>query len=188
MRLQFLQLLLAALGSTACTSEPAGIPFYIISNGETPSLGRPGLTPIGKQRAESCIPAIFSGLNIGLIITCTVDRDGEEGLNCAAANETAVPLATALGINISTCATGDGADDDCPNNTLQNFRKNSNQSVLFVWDSTDMEDLIENVDTDAGLDNDQLALHPDLIVTVNPNDLENAGLTSMNCTGIDGTA
>jgi hypothetical protein len=55
-------------------------------------------------------------------------------------------------------ATGDGADDDCPNNTLQKFNKKSNQSVLLVWDSSDMEDLIENVDTDAGLDNDQLGL------------------------------
>ncbi|KAF8127493.1 hypothetical protein K438DRAFT_2000780 [Mycena galopus ATCC 62051] len=117
-----------------------------------------------------------------------VDRDGEEGLNCPAANETAVPLATALGINISTCATGDGADDDCPNNTLQKFNKNSDQSVLFVWDSTDMEDLLENLDTDAGLENDQLALHPDLILAVNPKDLTNVGVTSMNCTGIDGTA
>ncbi|KAJ6479142.1 hypothetical protein C8R45DRAFT_1006696 [Mycena sanguinolenta] len=188
MRLQYLQLVLAALCSTVCTSTTSKIPFYIISNGETPSLGRPGLTPIGKQRAESCIPNVFSNLNIGLIITCTEDRDGEEGLNCAAANETAVPLATILGINISTCATGDGADDDCPNNTLQKFNKNSNQSVLFVWDSTDMEDLIENVDTDAGLDNDQLALHADLIVTVNPKDPRNVGLTSMNCTGLDGTA
>ncbi|KAF8164652.1 hypothetical protein K438DRAFT_2025266 [Mycena galopus ATCC 62051] len=184
----YLQLVLAAFCSTAWTSTTAKIPFYIISNGETPSLGRPGLTPVGKQRAESCIPNIFSQLNIGLIITCTVDRDGEEGLNCPAANETAVPFATAFGINISTCATGDGADDDCPNNTLQKFNKNSNQSVLFVWDSTDMEDLLENVDTDAGLDNDQLALHPDLILAVNPKDLTNVGVTSMNCTGIDGTA
>ncbi|KAJ7870507.1 hypothetical protein B0H13DRAFT_2350344 [Mycena leptocephala] len=188
MRLLYLQLVLAALCSTACTSTTAKIPFYIISNGETPSLGRPGLTPVGKQRAESCIPNVFSKLNIGLIITCTEDRDGKEGLNCAAANETAVPLAKTLGINISTCATGDGADDDCPNNTLQKFNKKSNQSVLFVWDSSDMEDLIENVDTDAGLDNDQLGLHADLILTVNPKDPRNVGVTSMNCTGIDGTA
>jgi hypothetical protein len=30
--------------------------------------------------------------------------------------------------------------------------------VLIVWDSTDLEDLIENVDTDASLDNDSLGL------------------------------
>ncbi|KAJ6549572.1 hypothetical protein DFH09DRAFT_1501886 [Mycena vulgaris] len=125
---------------------------------KTPSLGRLGLTPVGKQRAESCIPNVFSQLNIGLILTCTVDKDGEEGLNCPAANETALPLAKTLGINITTCGTGDGADDNCVHNNIQKFNKNSNQSVLIVWDSTDMEDLIENVDTDAGLDNDLLGL------------------------------
>jgi hypothetical protein len=55
-------------------------------------------------------------------------------------------------------ATGDGADDDCPSNTIKKFNKSSNQSVLIVWDSTDLEDLIENVDTDASLDNDSLGL------------------------------
>ncbi|KAJ6582231.1 hypothetical protein B0H19DRAFT_1061670 [Mycena capillaripes] len=126
-----------------------GIPFYIIANAETPSLGRPDLTPIGKQRAESCIPRVFFQLNIGLIITCAVDKDGIEGLNCPAANETALPLAKTLDINITTCGTGDGADDDCPLDKIHKFNKNSNQSILIVWDSTDMEDLIEDVDTDA---------------------------------------
>ncbi|KAJ7085605.1 hypothetical protein C8R44DRAFT_893890 [Mycena epipterygia] len=180
-----LQLVLGALCSTAYTAKP---PFYIITNAETPSLGRPGLTPIGKHRAECCIPNVFSQLNIGLIITCTVDRDGEEGLNCPAANETAIPLANTLGIDITACATGDGANDDCVHDKLQKFNKNSNQSVLIVWDSTDMEDLLEGVDTDAGLDNDSLGLHADLILTVNPAHLKSVVESSMNCSGIDGTA
>ncbi|KAJ6548502.1 hypothetical protein B0H19DRAFT_1074360 [Mycena capillaripes] len=93
-----LQLVLAALCSTAYTAKP---PFYIITNAETPSLGRAGLTPIGKQRTECCIPNVFSQLNIGFIITRTADKDGKEGLNCPAANQTAVPFAKTLGINIS---------------------------------------------------------------------------------------
>ncbi|KAJ6572888.1 hypothetical protein DFH09DRAFT_1460959 [Mycena vulgaris] len=153
MRLQLLLLVLGAICSTASTAK---IPFYIITNAETPSLGRPGLTPVGKRRAESCIHNVFSQLNIGLILTCTVDRDGEAGLNCPAANETALPLAKTLGINITACGTGDGADDDCVHDKIQKFNKNSNRSVLIVWDSRDMEDLIENEDTDAGLDNDSL--------------------------------
>jgi len=31
---------------------------YIISNAETPSLGLPGLTPIGFQRANDCLPSV----------------------------------------------------------------------------------------------------------------------------------
>lgn len=31
---------------------------YVISNAETPSFGLPGLTPIGVQRAQTCIPAV----------------------------------------------------------------------------------------------------------------------------------
>ncbi|KAJ7833082.1 hypothetical protein B0H13DRAFT_2370577 [Mycena leptocephala] len=56
------------------------------------------------------------------------------------------------------CATGDGAGDDCVHDKIQKFNKNSNQSVLIVWDSTDMEDLIEDADKDTGLDNDSLGL------------------------------
>ncbi|KAJ7200149.1 hypothetical protein GGX14DRAFT_400835 [Mycena pura] len=37
----------------AATSTP---PYYIITNAETPSLNRPGLTPVGQQRAAACIP------------------------------------------------------------------------------------------------------------------------------------
>jgi len=32
--------------------------LYIITNAETPSLNLPGLTPVGKQRAEVCLPEV----------------------------------------------------------------------------------------------------------------------------------
>ncbi|KAJ7868443.1 hypothetical protein B0H13DRAFT_1897096 [Mycena leptocephala] len=84
---------------------------------------------------------------------------------------------------IAVDGTGDGAEDDCVHDKIHKFNKNSNQSVLIVWDSTDMEYLIESVDTDAGLDNDSLGLHADLILTVNPGNLKSVGESSMNCTG-----
>jgi hypothetical protein len=37
--------------------------IYIISNAETPSLQLPGLTPVGAQRAQVCLPAV------GIIMT-----------------------------------------------------------------------------------------------------------------------
>lgn len=33
-------------------------PIYIITNAEQPSLSRPGLTPIGYQRANECLPEV----------------------------------------------------------------------------------------------------------------------------------
>jgi hypothetical protein len=44
---------------------------------------------------------VFSQLNIGFILSCKVDKDGEEGLGCPVANQTATPLAQALGLNIT---------------------------------------------------------------------------------------
>ncbi|KAF9269529.1 hypothetical protein L218DRAFT_273561 [Marasmius fiardii PR-910] len=88
----FLPILILAGYSVAATP-----PYYIIPNAETPSLGRPGLTPIGEKRAEVCIPGIFAKLNIGQIISCKI-----KGHECAEANQTALPLATLLGLNITT--------------------------------------------------------------------------------------
>jgi hypothetical protein len=51
----FVFVCLAASAITATAPLP---PYYIITNAETPSLNRPGLTPVGKQRAEDCIPAV----------------------------------------------------------------------------------------------------------------------------------
>lgn len=33
-------------------------PVYVITNAEQPSLFRPGLTPVGLQRATECLPAV----------------------------------------------------------------------------------------------------------------------------------
>ncbi|KAJ7898348.1 hypothetical protein B0H13DRAFT_2337523 [Mycena leptocephala] len=150
----FVFVCLAAYAIAATAPLP---PYYIITNAETPSLNRPGLTPVGKQRAEDCIPAVFSQLNIGFILSCKVDKDGEEGLGCPVANQTATPLAQALGLNITYCGTGEESNDDCVHDKIHAFFKASNQSALVVWDNTDMDSLLENADvSDAGLDEDGL--------------------------------
>ncbi|KAJ7733970.1 hypothetical protein B0H16DRAFT_1578759 [Mycena metata] len=173
--------------ATAIAATAPAPPYYIITNAETLSLDRPGLTPIGKQRAENCIPAVFSQFNIGFILSCTVDKDGEEGLGCPVANETATPLAQALGLNITYCGTGEESNDDCVHDKIKAFLKTSNQSALVVWDATDMDSLLENADVnDAGLDEDSLGIHADLILTVVSG--KRVGQTSMNCTGLDGPA
>jgi hypothetical protein len=47
-------LLVAARAVSAVTN-----PIYIISNAEVPSLGRPGLSIIGEQRATQCLPEVI---------------------------------------------------------------------------------------------------------------------------------
>ncbi|KAF7358828.1 Phosphoglycerate mutase family [Mycena sanguinolenta] len=184
----FVFVCLAATTIAATTTQP----YYIITNAETPSLNRPGLTPVGKQRAEDCIPEVFSQLNIGFILSCSVDKDGEEGLGCPVAVKTATPLAQALGLNITLCGTGEESNDDCVHDKVHAFLKASNQSALVVWDGTDMDSLLENADVnDAGLDEDSLGLQQvssfaDLILTVVSG--KRVGQTSMNCTGLDGPA
>jgi hypothetical protein len=56
-------MLITALLSTLALLSPAlavsiNNTLYIITNAETPSLDRPGLTPIGLQRAQDCIPPV----------------------------------------------------------------------------------------------------------------------------------
>ncbi|KAJ7920206.1 hypothetical protein B0H13DRAFT_1867839 [Mycena leptocephala] len=172
------------LAATAIAATAPLPPYYIITNAETPSLDRPGLTPLGKQRAEECIPTVFSQLNIGFILSCT----HANSLGCPAANETAMPLAQALGLNITYCG---AASDTCVHSKIQAFLKASNQSALVVWDANDMDNLIEKADVnDAGLDDDSLGTQqvssPDLILTVVGG--TRVGQTSMNCTGLDGPA
>ncbi|KAL4246662.1 hypothetical protein ABKN59_008867 [Abortiporus biennis] len=168
---------------------------YIISNAETPSLGRPGLTPIGAQRAIDCVPGIFEPLDIGIIISCDISDDGEDGVNCPAAVLTATPLANQLGLDIVTCGTGDDSNDECVSNKLKKFAKNDTTSAaLIIWDSDGLDDLLENIDadfpdtdddnSDDDDDDDDLGTHPDVILTVVNNVITLQ--TSMNCTGIDG--
>jgi len=93
---------------------------YLISNAETPSLGLPGLTPIGFQRANDCLPSVrwmigrflrqviltyyfhtklLAPLDIGLIVTCPFDP--ESGL-CSETITTATPIGDALGLTLNT--------------------------------------------------------------------------------------
>ncbi|KIK50995.1 hypothetical protein GYMLUDRAFT_50851 [Collybiopsis luxurians FD-317 M1] len=179
------------LGSILVDAVPNTV--FIITNAETPSLDRSGLTPVGLQRADQCIPGIFQNFNIGMIISCTTDKDGEEGLNCPAAQRTAQPLASLLGLNITTCGTGEESNDECASNKMKSFAKNSTQNILIVWDSTGMDDLLENIDVDFpdnedddDDDDDDLGTHPDVILTATKSTIRSQ--TSMNCTGLDGPA
>ncbi|KAG7095533.1 hypothetical protein E1B28_006270 [Marasmius oreades] len=169
--------------------------IYIISSAETPSLGRPGLTPIGQQRAQQCIPNVFAKFNIGLIISCngtaagSEDEDGD-GQGCAAAAPTAQPFATQLGLSLTTCGAGDDANEGCASRLINAFAKNSTGSVLIVWDFLQMEDLFENLDIDDEEDddddNEDGTPHYDIITTALKTKV--IGQSSMNCTGIDGPA
>ncbi|KAJ6481985.1 hypothetical protein C8R45DRAFT_1003697 [Mycena sanguinolenta] len=126
--------------------------LYIITNAERPSLRRPGLSPIGMERAQSCIPDIFHSLNLGLIVVCTPHIKTNV---CVPANTTAAPLAASLGLVPNTaCGTGDDADDDCVGDLLRKYAKNSTQSILIVWDSNAMDDLLENLDLEMSGDDD----------------------------------
>jgi hypothetical protein len=56
-------MLFTALLSTLALLSPAlavsiNNTLYIITNAERPSLGRPGLSPVGWLRAQSCIPPV----------------------------------------------------------------------------------------------------------------------------------
>ncbi|KAF5368297.1 hypothetical protein D9757_010528 [Collybiopsis confluens] len=168
---------------------------YIISNAETPSLKRPGLTPVGLKRADECIPGIFQNFNIGMILSCTTDKDREERLSCPAAQRTAQPLANLLGLNITTCGTGEESNDDCAENKMRAFAKTSTRNILIVWDAAGLDDLFENIDVDFpddedddddDDDDDNLGLHPDVIYIATKSTIKFQ--TSMNCTGIDGQA
>ncbi|KAJ7186309.1 hypothetical protein GGX14DRAFT_409220 [Mycena pura] len=143
---------------------------------------------------------IFSQLNIGLILSCSVDKEGKDGLLCPNAVLTATPLAKALGLNITLCATGEGSKDECVPDKLEAFFKTSTKSALIVWDSTEVDDLLEDANVkDAGMDIDDTVetqqvsssftrfIGPDVILTVPGLGVRVRPIaTSMNCTGIDG--
>ncbi|KAG7451507.1 uncharacterized protein BT62DRAFT_916497 [Guyanagaster necrorhizus] len=131
-------LLLLAASALAITNM-----VYIITNAETPSLHRPGLTPIGHHRAGHCIPEVFGNLSLGLIASCTPNSDTG---TCVPAVATAAPLANSLGMEIDTsCGTGEESDDDCVHNLLHAYAKTSSAPILIVWDAAAMDDLLENL-------------------------------------------
>ncbi|KAF9002745.1 hypothetical protein BDQ17DRAFT_1425699 [Cyathus striatus] len=171
-------------------------PIYIISNAEAPSLNRPGFTPIGKQRAEECIPPIFKDKNIGKIISCLPDKDS--GL-CSQTVDTATPLANYLGLEVDTsCGAGEESNDDCVGDLMKSFSKTSDKGIVIVWDLQGMDDLFENIDADypdienenddddEGGEDDAVTTNFDLITTVNHSVI--TSVESQNCTGIDGPA
>ncbi|KAJ6449975.1 hypothetical protein C8R45DRAFT_1044190 [Mycena sanguinolenta] len=182
-----------ALFSTAA-SISINNTLYLISNAERPSKRLPGLTPIGMKRAQSCIPSVFGGLDLGLIVVCTPNITTNA---CIPASTTAAPLAASLGLVPDTsCDTGDDADPDCIGDLLREYATKSTKSILVVWDSNDMDDLLESLnlelaEVDDGIetgedDEDDLAIYADIILTKNKK--KPIVETSMNCKGIDGQA
>ncbi|KAF8992752.1 hypothetical protein BDQ17DRAFT_1369138 [Cyathus striatus] len=163
--------------------------YYVISNAETPSLRLPGLTPVGQQRAQTCIPSVFSSLNVGKIISCLPDKDSG---NCFETIATATPLANALGLPIdTTCGADEETDDDCVVDLMKKFGKNSTQTIVIIWDLNAMDDLFENLDVDDGDDDDDdddddETPHFDLVTQVKKSKVQ--AIFSQNCTGIDGQA
>jgi len=160
-------------------------PIYIITNAEQPSLSRPGLTPVGYKRANECLPALFSTLNIGKIIMCPQNDNSQV---CFETLDTAQPIATSLGLPIDTsCGADENTDDDCVTGLLKKFAKNSTESVLIVWDIQELGALLgEDLDLDtddAGADD---GIHFDLVTIVVKNKIK--GIVSQNCTDIDGIA
>ncbi|PPQ92015.1 hypothetical protein CVT25_004872 [Psilocybe cyanescens] len=119
--------LLTLAGSALAISNP----IYVISNAEVPSLFRPGLSPVGLQRATQCLPQLFSTLNIGKIITCPQSED-----SCFETLATTQPIADALGLPIDTsCGADENTSDNCVSDLTKKFAKNSTQSILIVWPS-----------------------------------------------------
>ncbi|KAF9557809.1 hypothetical protein CPC08DRAFT_764354 [Agrocybe pediades] len=162
---------------------------YVISNAETPSLQLPGLTPVGLQRVQECLPPIFAPLDVGLVVSCPFDP--ESGL-CSETIATATPIATSLGLNVTTsCGADEETDDDCVSKLLKNFAETSTQSMLIIWDLNGMDDLFENldVDDDEGDDDDEdddETPHFDLITAIVKSKVQS--VTSQGCPGIDGQA
>ncbi|KAF8653687.1 hypothetical protein AX16_003837 [Volvariella volvacea WC 439] len=159
--------------------------IYIIRNAEVASLGEVGFTPVGLQRATTCLPTLFgpeSPYNIGYIITCEPSITTP---TCHTALGTVKPLADALGIEVDTvCSTGDDAPDDCVLQRVQAFAAESTQAILIAWDSEHMEDLFEHLD----MDDDEPEFpetQADVVFTIRNGHFINQ--SSQGCADIDGS-
>ncbi|KAF9045391.1 hypothetical protein BJ165DRAFT_1528267 [Panaeolus papilionaceus] len=157
--------------------------IFVISNAEQPSLFRPGLSPIGFQRATECLPQLFADKNIGKIIMCPKNEDSEV---CFETLATTQPIADSLGLPIDTsCGADENTDDDCVTDLTKNFAKNSTQNILIVWDFSEVGALLEE---DLDLDTDPAdavdGIHYDVVVEVVRSKIRL--VTSQNCTNIDG--
>ncbi|KAJ7794432.1 hypothetical protein B0H14DRAFT_2923131 [Mycena olivaceomarginata] len=162
--------------------------LYIITNAETPSLDRPGLTPIGLQRRRiASLRSIFADLNLGLIIVC---KPNNKTGACMPANDNRLAARRVPGARARQ-PLRDVVRRLCRQYTDDLTPKNSTQAILVVWDSAEMGDLLENLDIelpggDDDDDADDVLSHADLLLIKN---LKQTLIeTSMNCTGIDGPA
>jgi len=162
-------------------------PIYVIRNAETPSLGYEGLTPVGRARAQNCLPHVFgptSGYGIGKVISCTPNVTTSA---CYSAVDTATPLAHALNLPVDTSCGSEESNytlKTCVSDNIATFAATSNKSVLIVWDKDEMDDLFDNFD----LENDEPDFPDewaDIIFTVQNNHF--TSITSQSCSGIDGT-
>ncbi|KAF8188060.1 hypothetical protein BJ912DRAFT_926507 [Pholiota molesta] len=184
--LLFVTLALAVQSSIAAKLNNT---IYIISNAETPSLQLPGLTPVGAQRAQACLPALFAPLDVGLVVTCPFDPDSGK---CAETIATATPIADSLGLTVDTsCGADEETDDDCVPDLLKKFGKNSTQAIIVIWDLGDMDSLFENLDVDDGGDDDDDdddddTPHYDVLTTLVGHKITST--VSQGCDGIDGQA
>ncbi|KIJ30777.1 hypothetical protein M422DRAFT_70933 [Sphaerobolus stellatus SS14] len=179
--------------------------LFVISQAETPSLGINGLTPVGLQRAQTCIPnvmsstimmnMVFNASNIGLVLSCTPDPDSGA---CFAAVATVTPLARNLNLTVDiSCSlvyltvtgdsdTGDNAQDDCVSDLIASFAAKSNKAIIAVWDAGDEDTFFENLDIDLPDDIDDGVFHHDVITTIRADTF--ISRTSQNCPGLDGMA
>ncbi|KAL0946322.1 hypothetical protein HGRIS_012561 [Hohenbuehelia grisea] len=162
--------------------------IYILRNAETPSLGIEGLSPVGKQRATSCIPSVFSATstyNIGLVMACRKDVNTTD---CHTAVDTATPLATALKLTLDTsCATIESnvTSETCVPDRIKTFAKTSTKNILIVWDVEHLDDLLDEFD----LENDgpdYPEQNADVVFSIRNNHF--VSQVSLNCPGIDGAA
>ncbi|KAH9474422.1 hypothetical protein JR316_0012881 [Psilocybe cubensis] len=204
--LQSLAALLSVAGSALANSSPLiNNPIYIITNAETPSLFRPGLSPIGFQRATQCLPQLFQTLDIGKIIMCPRNDDSAV---CFETLATTQPTADALGLPIDTsCGADENTDDNCVTNLAKKFAKTSTQAILIVWAShiphpplrfviincpniQDFDEIGALLESALDLDTDPAdaidGIHFDIFTVVIKGKIKQ--VTSQNCTDIDGVA
>ncbi|KAF8896633.1 hypothetical protein BD779DRAFT_1668387 [Infundibulicybe gibba] len=177
---------LIAIATLSSASLVSAFPnsIFVISNAETPSLGFDGLSPVGLQRAQECLPNLFgpsSEYDIGLIIACTPEVNTTV---CQTAVDTVTPLATSLNLNVDiSCGVRNTTTEECVNDVIFTFAAQSTQSVLVVWDRDYIDDLFDNFDLESD-EPDFPEDSSDVIFTIRNKHF--VAQTSENCPDIDG--
>ncbi|KIJ43693.1 hypothetical protein M422DRAFT_47766 [Sphaerobolus stellatus SS14] len=127
----------------ATVSAKVNNTIYFISNAESPSFGRPGLTPVGFLRAQNCIPPLFKDLGIRKIISCPFN---EESGVCFSTNATVTSLTQGLNLPVDlSCGADENTDDDCVTKLINKFAKTSSQAIAIVWDFHNMNNQLEKL-------------------------------------------